>query len=70
MPGQSTPTTWRQHFTTYDDFLEAVTDGDLNAKSSWEMSFMCDMKAKVEQWGDRTYLSEEQAKVLKRIAGV
>lgn len=59
---------WRSYFDTFDEFEDAVTEAESNARSGRDMDFIEDLKTRMATYGGRTYLSEAQYDWLKRLA--
>lgn len=50
----------------YRDLLDAA---DSNAKTGYEMEFVSDMKAKYSLYQGRSFVSDRQLELLRKIAG-
>ena len=59
---------WRTYFDDFDEFEDAITEAESNAKSGRDMDFVDDLKQRFALYGQRTNLSEAQYEWLKRLA--
>jgi len=55
------------HF--FNDVLNVIAQAADNAKSSWEVQFVADLRQKYFEWGDTMFMSEKQAKKLAQMLG-
>lgn len=55
------------HFPDIDDFEELLEDARMAASSDWEETFVADMKAKYEQYGEDMFISNAQLDKLNKI---
>lgn len=53
----------------FDDFEDVLYIAGQKARGDWEEQFVADLTERFEEWGDRMYLSDRQAEVLRRITG-
>ncbi|NYT68759.1 hypothetical protein [Pusillimonas noertemannii] len=55
------------HFPDIDDFEELLEDARMAAGSDWEETFVADMKAKYERYGEDMFISNAQLDKLNKI---
>lgn len=51
----------------FPNFSEVLELADNKAKTSWEIEFVSNLRQKFFEWKEDTFLSEKQAKSLRRI---
>jgi hypothetical protein len=52
-----------------DDFDGLLEDAEDLASSDWDTKFVGDIRERYDQYGDDTYISDNQLKQLHRISG-
>lgn len=53
---------------TVDSFLELLDEAEIGAVTQWEMGFVYDMTKRFETYQLNTSLSDEQERVLRKLA--
>lgn len=50
------------------EFNELLAEAENNTENDWEAKFIDDMQDRYKKYGDKTFVSENQWSVLRRIA--
>jgi len=57
----------RDHFPDADEFEELLEDARMSAGNDWEETFVADIKARYERYGEDMFISNAQLDKLNKI---